>query len=119
MTRHLPKLLPVLLAAVLLVGCQTSRNQYYWGHYEDIVYVSYANPGTASVDSQVLIMETDLQKAGAAGLRVPPGFHAQLGYLYFQQGKADLARQEFETEKRLFPEAAVLMDRLSANLARK
>jgi hypothetical protein len=45
-----------------------------------------------------------------------PGFHAHLGYLYFQTGKLDQARQEFETEKAEFPESAVFMDRLLSNL---
>ena len=39
-----------------------------------------------------------------------------MGYLYFQIGKLDQARQEFETEKAEFPESAVFMDRLLANL---
>jgi len=45
-----------------------------------------------------------------------PGFHAQLGYAYYELGKVDQARQEFETEKADFPESAVLMDRLLARL---
>ena len=47
---------------------------------------------------------------------MPPGWHAHLGYLYFELGKSDQARQEFETEKANFPESAVFMDRLLANL---
>ena len=50
---------------------------------------------------------------------VPPGFHAHLGYLYYQLGKADAARQELQTEKAEFPESAVFMDRLLANLEKK
>ena len=47
---------------------------------------------------------------------LPPGWHAQLGYAYFQLGKLDQAKQEFEAEKAAFPQSAVFMDRLSANL---
>jgi hypothetical protein len=65
---------------------------------------------------QIEKLERDYQKARAENKRVPPGFHAQLGYLYFQVGKLDAARQERETEKAEFPESAVFIDRLMANL---
>jgi hypothetical protein len=56
------------------------------------------------------------QKARSENRPVPPGFHAHLGYLYFQLGKLDQAQQELETEKAQFPESAVFMDRLLSNL---
>ena len=114
----LQRLLVLLAAPVLLAGCR-SPDVYYWGRYEDLVYTTYAKPDKASPEIQVQIMEEDLQKAISANKPVPPGFHAQLGYLYFQLGKLDLAQREFETEKRQFPESAVFMDRMLANLAKK
>lgn len=47
---------------------------------------------------------------------MPPGWHAHLGYLYYQVGKSDQARQELMTEKAEFPESAVFVDRLLANV---
>lgn len=108
-----------LLALVgLLSGCATPT-LYTWGHYEELVYVSYAAPGKVSPETQVEKLEQDYQKARATNKRMHPGFHAQLGYLYFQLGKADQALQEFATEKAEFPESAVFMDRLIANLKRQ
>jgi hypothetical protein len=113
------KLLPLLLAVPLLItGCQ-SPSVYHWGHYEDLVYVTYAKPGKLPPEAQVLKMEEDLQKAAAANKPVPPGFHAYLGYLDYQLGKPDLARQEFEKEKAQFPESTVFMDRMLASLEKK
>jgi hypothetical protein len=112
------KLLPLLLAVPLLItGCQSTV--YHWGHYEDLVYVTYAKPGKLPPEAQVLKMEEDLQKAAAANKPVPPGFHAYLGYLDYQLGKPDLARQEFEKEKAQFPESTVFMDRMMTNLVTK
>jgi len=68
---------------------------------------------------QVEKLEQDYQQARAANKPVPPGFHAYLGFLYFQLGKMDQAKQEFMTEKANFPESAVFMDRLLANLDKK
>jgi hypothetical protein len=105
--------------AGLLTGCGTPRTIYYWGHYEPLIYTMYATPGKATPEVQLLKLEEDFQKAKAKNQPVPPGFHAHLGYLYFQLGKTDQARQEFETEKANFAEATVFMDRLLANLNKR
>lgn len=109
---------PLICAALLVVAGCASNEKYYWGHYENLVYVNYANPGSLSPAQQAQTMEEDMQKAKDAGKPVPPGFHAQLGYLYYQLGKTDAARVEFEAEKRQFPESSVLMDRMLAHLSR-
>jgi hypothetical protein len=105
--------LPVLI--VLLIGCATPT-LYSWGHYEELIYISYAAPGKVPPQMQVEKLEEDYQKARAENKRMPPGFHAHLGYLYFQLGKLDQAQQELETERADFPESAVFIDRLLANL---
>jgi hypothetical protein len=64
-------------------------------------------------------MQKEFQESRAANKPVPPGWHAQLAYLYYQIGKSEEARQELLNEKVTFPESAVLMDRLLANLLRK
>ena len=110
--RHLAWL-PAL--GVLLVGCATPT-LYSWGHYEELVYESYASPGKISPQMQVEKLEEDYQKARAENKRVPPGFHAHLGYMYFQLGKFDQAQQQLETERAEFPESAVFVRRLLDNL---
>jgi hypothetical protein len=108
----------LLALAALGAGCQ-APTLYSWGHYEDIIYTSYTKPDKALPEQQVELMTQDLEKARAHNKPVPPGFHAHLGYAYYQLGKLDNARQEFEAEKAQFPESAVFMDRLIANLAKK
>jgi len=102
----------------LLTGC-AAPTLYSYGHYEELIYASYAAPGKVSPEMQVEKLEQDYQKARATNKRMCPGWHAQLGYLYFQLGKLDQAQQEFLTEKAEFPEAAVFMDRLLASLKKQ
>jgi hypothetical protein len=102
--------------ALMLGGCSAPPTLYNWGSYEELIYTSYAAPDSISAQTQVETLEKDYQQARAANKRVPPGWHAQLGYLYFQLGKLDQAQQEFLTEKAQFPESAVLMDRLLAGI---
>ena len=107
----------ILVGLVLLAGgCSTPKTIYYWGHYQNLIYESYAAAGKIPPESQVEQLEADYQKARSRNQPVPPGFHAYLGYLYFQLDKMDQAKQEFETEKNLFPESAVFMDRMLVNL---
>ena len=102
----------------LLTGC-ASPTLYSWGHYEAVVYATYAQPGAVPPERQIELLEQDYQRARSENRPAPPGFHAQLGYLYYQIGRLDEARREFETEKARFPESAVFMDRLLARLAGK
>ncbi len=106
----------VLLASSALSGCvHAPPNLYQWGSYEDQVYALYAD-SEVPVGSQLQYLESDYQRIRASNGAVPPGFHAHLGYLYFQLGKTDQAWQSFAAEKSLFPESAVFMDRLMARL---
>ena len=103
----------VFFFTLFLAGCKTAvRPLYYWGHYEPSIYQRYAKPDKATAAIQVQLLTEDVQKAAAAHLPVHPGLHAQLGLMYVELGKSELAHAEFELEKSLFPESAVLMDRL-------
>ncbi len=115
-----PRLQLVWLAALstLLTGCATPT-LYSYGQYEELIYASYAAPGKVTPEMQVEKLEQDYQKARAANKRMCPGWHAQLGYLYFQLGKMDQAQQEFLTEKAEFPESTVFIDRLLARFKKQ
>lgn len=106
------KLSFILSAMPLLAGCQTAKPIYSWGHYDKIVYQSYTQPGKASPEEQIEELKQDIERAKAQNLPVHPGLHAQLGYLYYQMGKAELAQREFEAEKTLFPESAHFIERM-------
>lgn len=101
----------------LLTACVSpAPSLYQWGSYEQQVYAIYNEPGKVPPEQQIEKLEQDYQKARASSKSVPPGFHAHLGYLYFGVGKLDQARQSFATEKSLFPESAVYMDRILGRL---
>jgi len=112
--------LPLIVAgmgmALLLSGCASNPQLYYWGGYEQQVYDMYIVPDKATPEQQVESMEADVERARSKGKPLPPGFQAHLGYLYYQLGKLDLARSSFESEKAAFPESAVLMDRFIKRL---
>jgi hypothetical protein len=107
----------ILLAVTILAGCATKKPLLYqWGSYEDQIYAMYSDTGKVPIEEQLLSLEQDYQKARSVDKPVPPGYHAHMGYLYFQLGKTDQALQSFVTEKTLFPESTVYMDRLIARI---
>ena len=110
----------LLAISLLSAGCRSAPNyHYYWGNYEGVVYDMYAKTEKNSPELLASRLEEDEQKAASANKPLPPGFHAQLGYLYEMSGRTDLARQEYKNEKLEFPESAVFMDRMLGNKAKK
>jgi hypothetical protein len=108
--------LAFVAGTLVLAGCAAAPTQYAWGSYEDVVYASYLSRNDVPAEQQIESLERDYQAARAANKRLPPGWHAHLGYLYYETGKVQQARQELLTEKAEFPESAVFVDRLLANL---
>ena len=105
----------IVLLIFFISGCATHK-MYYWGDYEELLYTQYQEPGKATPEYQIEKLQADIQKAKGQNKPLPPGFYAHLGYQYLQLGKSGEARQSFETEKKLFPESAVFMDRFLKKL---
>jgi hypothetical protein len=105
-----------LLAASVFAGCARKPLIYEWGSYEDQIYAMYSDTGKVPVEEQIQSLERDYQLARAVDKPVPPGYHAHLGYLYYQIGKVDQSLQSFETEKQLFPESKQFMDLLISRM---
>jgi hypothetical protein len=116
--------LGVALLALALTGAGCADTwQYDWGSYEKSVWLTYAPPSDkgADVGQQIDKLAKEIQKSEAKAKpnqasRVPPGKYAQLGFLYAQQGDSINARQCFEAEKRLYPEATRFIDGLLARM---
>ncbi len=110
-------ILLLLLMLALAAGCiNRPPTIYEWGSYEDEVYAMYSSPGAVPVEQQIEALEADYQVARSENKPLPPGYHAHLGYLYYQAGKMDQSLQSFKTEKELFPESTQYMDLLISRL---
>ncbi|QWA09243.1 DUF4810 domain-containing protein [Sodalis ligni] len=102
----------ILGVVITLAGCATAPKKiYHWDNYQTTVY-HYYQSGKTSPDEQIAALNASLEKSRASAKKVPPGVHAHLGLLYANTGRTDLAFQEFNHEKALFPESAPFMDLL-------
>ena len=102
----------IAISALLLLGCATPEKMYYWGDYSNTLYQSKKHPSEQASLAHLQALEKIIAESGKNNLRIPPGVHAELGYIYFRQNKKDLAIQNFNMEKQLYPESRILMERL-------
>jgi len=114
------KLAILIVLAVFLSAC-VPKQMYYWGNYSQSLYDTKKNPTEKSILTHQQSLENIIQESQKNNLRVPPGVYAELGYVYFRQNKKALAIHNFNMERKLYPESALLMDRLviASKLAEK
>lgn len=100
-----------LLLLAWAAGCKTDGGGLYaWGSYEERAYRSLVLASSAEVGEDIRALSEEIERAEAEGRLVGPGIHAHLGYLYAITGNTDSAVQQFEIEKRLYPESAPFLD---------
>ncbi|MBI6549400.1 DUF4810 domain-containing protein [Xenorhabdus lircayensis] len=100
----------MLLGVLLLVGCaKAPKTMYVWNDYQPTLYQYYQQDKTGPQE-QLQALQKVIEQAKAKDKSVPPGLHAQMGLLYSKTGNIEDAFQQFEIEKRLFPESALYMD---------
>ena len=96
---------------VVLAGCASPETTVYrWGIYEDLMYLSYSEPGEADSITQAQRLGEDIARTQAEGKRMPPGVHAHLGYLHYSVGDWESASAHFRRERELFPESATFIN---------
>jgi len=103
----------LLALSLLLPLCGCGRHAatlYQWGSYEPLLYTGFERYEPPV--RQLAVMERESEQCAQSGRRLPPGWHAQMGYLYYQNGAREAARVAFMREKELYPESARFMDRL-------
>ncbi|MEM6671824.1 MAG: DUF4810 domain-containing protein [Planctomycetota bacterium] len=102
--------------ALALSACQTQSSYYAWGGYAVSVWNVTSGEGVADIGEDIDTLTATIEEARASARPIPPGMHAHLGMLHSLRGEIDLAAAAFESEKELYPESVVFMDRLLAGL---
>ncbi len=102
----------VVIALGVFGGCAHEPQPLYsWGAFPKYQYDALRGDGGSSVD-QIAGMEKQSQTAASQNLRLPPGFRAHLGKLYYDAGDLNRAAALWAEEKAAFPESAPYMDSL-------
>ena len=108
------KLVLPLAAAALMTGCASKPKALYnYGNYSESYYAYKQDASPEPLLAMQQAIEKAIAEAGdSISGRVPPGMYANLGYIYLKQGNAKEALQDFEMEKKLYPESTHFMDRV-------
>lgn len=103
--------LGISLLVLILTGCQ-KQGIFYWGDYSQTYYDKMKDPCEATGSAHLKSLETIIEQSKAKNLVVPPGVHAEYGFIMLKAGKTEVAIASFEQEKALYPESRLFMDRL-------
>lgn len=100
---------------LLLTACGTESSiahLYNWQNYESATYAYYKQQ-TPESEKQLLDMYKALiDSPGGLRKQVPPGVHAEYGYLLWRGGKQEEGMQLMKMEQQLYPESKPFIDRL-------
>ena len=108
--------LTLMLLALVVTGCATrNAGLYQWGQYENSLYTSYKDPTKVGVLRTKL--EEHIGSAERGNKKIAPGLYAELGTLYLQDGKNELAASMYTKERDTWPESATLMTSMLKSLA--
>lgn len=102
----------------VLAGCATQQTLYYWGDYQAQVYEYLNEPGSGDGAKQIETLEAGVQQATSLNQALPPGYHAQLGMLYYAQGDIDRAVEHLTLEKNKYPESTTFIDGLLSKITK-
>jgi len=100
-----------LFITLFLSGC-AAPSMYYWGDYSSTLYHSKKTPSDETGLKHQQALENIIEESKTRNLKAPPGVYAELGYIYLKQNKNQNAIQYFKLEREIYPESALLMQRL-------
>jgi hypothetical protein len=110
-------LFAVLAALIGLTGC-APQQQFYWGSYEESLYSRQQQPGPGGDLKASGMLLSTITEAQSYNAKIPPGVHADYGYLLFKQGQIDEAVAQLQKELALYPESMpfmhTMMERMQA-----
>ena len=106
-------LLGLIMTLGMLQGCATvTEAGYYWGDYSDTLYKYTKDPNKVTLANHFEELENIIKVSREKSLRVPPGVHAELGYIMARQGDDVGSIVQYENEMALYPESRIFLERL-------
>lgn len=106
----------LVTASLLLGGCATvTEAGYYWGNYSKTLYKYTKAPSEQTLAEHSVELERIIEESKKRNLRVPPGIHAELGYIKARAGENVVAKAHYESEMQQYPESRLFLERLTAS----
>lgn len=101
------------LGLITISGCATvTEAGYYWGDYSSTLYAYTKNPSEETLQVHLDELQRIVEESDERNLKVPPGIHAEIGYIKAKLGENGVAMAHYEAEMKLYPESQVFLSRL-------
>ena len=107
-------LINFIIVGLLLSGCTSQPKPLYtYGDYSKTYYHSKKDPSPETALALQKSIENAIQTSSESlSGRVAPGIYANLGYIYLKSGNYNKAAENFNNEKRIYPESEYFMNRM-------
>ena len=102
----------ITMLVIFIAGCATPNTGYYWENYSGTLYNYKKNPDDKTMDKHMVMLQNIINKNESKGARVPPGIHAELGYMFAKKGENALAAEQFQKEMKVYPESKNFIERI-------
>lgn len=102
----------IAMLVIFIAGCATPNTGYYWENYSGTLYNYKKNPDDKTMDKHMVMLQNIINKNESKGARVPPGIHAELGYMFAKKGENALAAEQFQKEMKVYPESKNFIERI-------
>jgi len=109
----------ILLASCLLLmsGCVTQKKSLYsWDKYDAVAYQYVKNNTDADAEALAQTLQRMIDNPGGERKIPPPGICADYGYLLVKQDKIEEGLKYLKMEVALYPESAILVERIIKQL---
>lgn len=106
----------LLVITVLSCGCAPQNRQYAWENYSSTLYTLKKNPNQENIQAHMDELKRIMERSRELDLRVPPGVYCEYGSLLMKQGNKDEALRYFDLEQQTYPESAVFIRNLKAQI---
>lgn len=103
--------LMILLTILVISGCQ-SKNVYYWGDYNETLYVHYQTMSEHSLSEYKETLLDIVEISNNKGKKIPPTTYFELGYIELVKGNNTGAENYLYKERELYPESNKVVEML-------
>lgn len=106
------KIYLILSVVLLTVSCSGPKQLYSWEKYEAASYNYIKNSDEASLATLLENYEKVISKQkGTRGI-VPPGIHADYGFILMKTGRIAEGKDMLAKEMEIYPESKIFIDRI-------
>jgi len=111
------RILIAVFGFCIFVGCQP-KEIFYWDDYSETLYALKKSPDEKTLKSHKEMLVKIITGAGGKKMRIPPGVHAEYGYLLLKAGREAEGMDYLDRELNIYPESRVFILRLRNEYAR-